>query len=104
MCAGSKIKKMNQKIFQTISFWKNFGNFFPISVVIIKKNGDTVYENTVFKKLMNFSQFNLFDYIDQDCLKELNEILYQTDENKTSVSSVLKFKKKQGEISYLGNK
>ncbi|MES2608017.1 MAG: ATP-binding protein [Pseudomonadota bacterium] len=85
-------------MFQSTSFWENFGNYFPSSVVIIKKNGDIVYENTVFKKLVSLTQSNLFFFIDQDCLKELNENLFQAEETKEKVSCALKIKKAHGEI------
>lgn len=93
-------KIMSKKIFQSISFWEDFGNSFPTSVVIIKRNGDIVYENTIFKKLINLNQSNFFYFIDQDCLKELNEIISQTGEGNAPVSHVLRFRQTQGEISY----
>ncbi len=58
---------------QSVKFWQSFGEIFPASVAIIRKTGELVYENTVFRNLVGSNLNNLFHFMDNDSLEKLKE-------------------------------
>jgi PAS domain S-box-containing protein len=92
---------MNEKIFQSVTFWKSFGNIFPSPVVIIKETGDIVYGNNVCRDLMGLTHENLFNLMNKGCLAKFNESLIVSEKEKKVVFDTLKIKESDARILHL---
>ena len=92
---------MNEKILQSVTFWKSFGNTFPAPVLIIKETGDIIYGNNVFNNLMGLIPENLFRLMNNDCLAKFNDILILSEKEKKIVFNTLKIKESDIKILYI---
>ncbi len=91
---------MNEKMLQSVEFWESFGGLFPASVVIIRRTGELVYENTVFRNLVGSNLNNLFHFMDKDSLEKLKEAV-SLSENETRINlNLLKIRKSKENIFY----
>lgn len=85
---------------RSVEFWESFGSLFPASVVIIRRTGELVYENTVFRNLVGSNLNNLFHFMDHNCLEKLKES-FSLSENETKIIlNAVKIRKSKEKIFY----
>lgn len=87
---------MDDKIYQSFDFWCSFGNIFPASVLVIKKTGEIVYKNNFFTNLSDFNSTIFFHFLDDECLKRINQLVNLPEKEKKIISDKLKIKEAKG--------
>jgi len=83
---------VDKKLFDNIDFWHSFGEIFPDSVVMIKRDGNIVYKNRLFKELMVANIANLFDFVGKGCSSTLNDAMGSHEKGKAISLSTINFK------------
>jgi PAS domain S-box-containing protein len=91
---------MNEKMLRSVEFWQSFGSLFPASVVIIKKTGDIVYANEVFRNLVGLNLNNLFHFMDKECLDRIKEAFLLCEKEKIITLNTMRIKKSLDKTIY----
>lgn len=89
---------MDERVFYSVDFWNSFGEIFPASVVIIKRDGDIIYGNHIFRDLIGSDVTNLFYFMENDCSNRINETIVSYEKGEELVFNTVKIKKSHGII------
>lgn len=87
---------MDERLFYSVEFWTSFGKIFPDSVVITKLDGEMVYGNQIFKKLIRSKVNNLSHFIESESLKKISEAMMFYKKGTQIVLSAVETKKFKG--------
>ncbi len=91
---------MIKKIFQNVNFWQFLGKVVPTSILVISKEGNIIFRNSVFNNLIKSNHDNLSHYMSKDSLERFNEDIVQTTLHRKIISNNLRLQKTTDESLY----
>ena len=91
---------MIKKIFQNVNFWQFLGKVVPTSILVINKESNIIFRNSVFNNLIKSNHDNLSHYMSKDSLERFNEDIVQTTLHRKIISNNLRLQKTTDESLY----